>query len=158
MDQGLATLSTPAPTSEERNWAMAAHLSALIAIVGFPFGHVIGPLVVYLAKGNESPFVGGHARASINYQLTVTLGAIVVVIVGLALFAGLVGFAAMTSPHGSDSDAGTAVGVGVMALWGCAIFAVLVFVVLSVIFIIMGTIAASEGRPYVYPFAFKFLR
>jgi uncharacterized Tic20 family protein len=52
--------------AQERNWAMAAHLSALVAIAGLPFGHVIGPLVVYLIKGHESEFVAAHARASLN--------------------------------------------------------------------------------------------
>ena len=30
--------------AQERNWAMAAHLSALVAVAGLPFGHIVGPL------------------------------------------------------------------------------------------------------------------
>jgi uncharacterized Tic20 family protein len=32
------------------------------------------------------------------------------------------------------------------------------FIIVSIIFIIMGTMAAGAGRPYTYPFAIKFLR
>ena len=63
----------------DRNWAMAAHLSALAAIAGLPFGHVVGPLVVFLIKARDSEFVAAHARASLNYQLTLSLGLIVAV-------------------------------------------------------------------------------
>ncbi len=64
---------------------MAAHLSALVAIAGLPFGHVLGPLVVYLIKGNESEFVGEHARASLNYQITVSVAVAVLLVVFLSI-------------------------------------------------------------------------
>src|SRR5579871_3396548 len=70
--------------SQERNWAMAAHLSALAAVAGLPFGHVLGPLIVYLIKGHESEFVGEHARASLNYQITVSILGLIGVIVAVA--------------------------------------------------------------------------
>jgi len=36
--------------------------------------------------------------------------------------------------------------------------AVLLLLLFSLIFIIAGTVAASQGRPYTYPFAIRFLR
>jgi hypothetical protein len=82
-------------SSEERNWGMAAHLSALVAIAGLPFGHVLGPLIVYLVKGHESEFVASHAKASLNYQITMSIVGIVGV---LALIGVAVGFA-VTNPN-----------------------------------------------------------
>jgi uncharacterized protein len=140
-------------TSEERSWAMAAHLSALIAVAGFPFGHVIGPLVVYLIKGHESPFVAEHARASLNYQLTISLAGLVAILVGICIFFGFL-FAAASQRH----TAGNAAALGLMGFWvgiGAIVVAVLL---LSLIFIIMGSVAASAGRPYTYPFAIRFVR
>ena len=86
-------------SSEERNWGMAAHLSALVAVAGLPFGHVLGPLIVYLIKGHESEFVASHAKASLNYQITMSIVGIVgmLVLVGFGL-----GFAA-TSPFQDTS-------------------------------------------------------
>jgi uncharacterized Tic20 family protein len=142
-------------TTEERSWAMAAHLAALIAVAGFPFGHVIGPLVVYLIKGNESPFVGEHARASLNYQLTVSLLGLAAIIVGAVVFFAWVVIAAATSSHSEGSGAAAISFVGLWILAGAIVVAVLL---LSLVFIIMGAVAASAGRPYHYPFAIRFVR
>jgi uncharacterized Tic20 family protein len=55
---------------EERNWGVAAHLSALIGGFVVPFGNFIGPLVVYLQNKNSRPFATEHAKASLNFQIT----------------------------------------------------------------------------------------
>jgi uncharacterized protein len=142
-------------TSEERGWAMAAHLSALIAFAGLPFGHVIGPLVVYLIKGHESPFVGEHARASLNYQLTVSLVGFGVLLVGIAVFFAFALAAATQSSHSAGSAAAA---FGFVGLWVLIAAVVLFIMLLSLIFIIMGSVAASSGREYRYPFAIRFIR
>jgi uncharacterized protein len=130
---------------------MAAHLSALVAIAGLPFGHVLGPLIVYLIKGHESEFVGEHARASLNYQITISVFAIVAAIIAVAATLGFV------APMSSASDS-TAAGFNLVALWIAFAIAVLIVVLASILFIILGTLAASEGRAYTYPFAIRFLR
>lgn len=134
---------------------MAAHLAALIAVAGLPFGHVIGPLVVYLIKGHESPFVAEHARASLNYQLTISLVGLLAILAGICVFFVLIFGAAAQPPH---STASQATALGFVGLW-VMIFALVVAVMLfSLIFIIMGSVAASSGRLYNYPFAIRFVR
>ncbi|WP_257447408.1 DUF4870 domain-containing protein [Archangium lipolyticum] len=62
---------SPAPTADEKTWGMIAHLSALVAsVVGFPF---LGPLIVMLTKGKESPWVEQHAKEALNFQITATV-------------------------------------------------------------------------------------
>lgn len=129
---------------------MAAHLSALVAVAGLPFGHVLGPLVVYLVKGHESEFVGEHARASLNYQITISLLAILAVIVALAATFGFI------VPL-SNAESTTA-GFNLAALWIAFGVGSLIAVLASILFVILGTLAASEGRTYNYPFAIRFLR
>jgi uncharacterized protein len=41
------------PSSEQRQWAMFAHLSALIGLI-VPFGNVLGPLVIWLVQKDGS--------------------------------------------------------------------------------------------------------
>lgn len=136
--------------AQERNWAMAAHLSALVAVAGLPFGHVLGPLVVYLVRGHESEFVGEHARASLNYQLTISLASVVAAIVAAVVVLGyIIPLSSSTSATTSLNFAEFWIGIGI---------AVLVVFLASILFIILGTLAASEGRPYTYPFAIRFLR
>ena len=63
---------TPA---DERTWGGAAHWSALIAsLVVLAF---LGPLLVLLVKGNDSPFVRRQAVESLNFQLTILVAALV---------------------------------------------------------------------------------
>jgi len=130
---------------------MAAHLSALAAIAGLPFGHVLGPLIVYLVKGHESEFVGQHARASLNYQITVSIFAIVGILVFIAI---ALGFAFSSSSRSEE----TGFAVGFFGIWIAIAIGALLLFLFSIIFIIMGTVAANEGRPYTYPFAIRFLR
>ena len=130
---------------------MAAHISsALVAIAGLPFGHVVGPLIVYLIKGHESEFVAEHARASLNYQITIS---IVMIVGGLAAAGAMIGTTVAAS-GASDTEHSAGIVVTAVAI-GIAFLLVLLF---SLIFIIAGTLAASEGRPYNYPFAIRFLR
>ena len=139
------------PATLERNWAMAAHLSALVAVAGMPFGHVLGPLVVYLIKGHESEFVGEHARASLNYQISISVFAIVAIIIAAAATLGFI------IPMSSSADS-SVTGFNLAALWIGVGVAALLTVLASILFIILGTLAASEGRSYTYPFAIRFLR
>mgnify|MGYP000117837879 CR=1 FL=1 len=61
---------------EQRTWAMFCHLSALAGLL-FPFGSVIGPLIVWLVKKEEMPLVAEHGRKSLNFQLTMMIAYIV---------------------------------------------------------------------------------
>jgi len=72
--------------SDERNWAMAAHLGSFLA-AWFALG-LLAPLAVLLLKGNESAFVRRHAVESLNFQINALVYTVVLV---LLLFA-LVGF------------------------------------------------------------------
>ena len=59
-------------TESERNWAMFCHLSAFAGFF-FPFGGVIGPLICWLSKRDESVWVYLNGRDSLNFQLSVLL-------------------------------------------------------------------------------------
>lgn len=62
------------PTSEERNWAMIAHLAGLASYLGvIPFASIIGPLIVWLLKKDSSAFVDEHGKESLNFQITMSI-------------------------------------------------------------------------------------
>ena len=81
--------------ADERLWGGAAHWSAIVAmVVALAF---LGPLLVLLLKGNDSPFVRRQATESLNFQITILAAALVsgvllVVAVGFVLLP-LVGLA-----------------------------------------------------------------
>ena len=56
----------------ERNWAMLCHLSAFAGYF-FPFGGIIGPLICWLTRKDESQWVDQNGKQSMNFQLSITL-------------------------------------------------------------------------------------
>ena len=64
--------------SQERTWGMLCHLSALATFV-FPLGNIIGPLVVWLIKKDESAFVDDQGKESLNFQISFTIYCIIAV-------------------------------------------------------------------------------
>lgn len=68
----------PTPKTDPAfSWGMLCHLTALSLFLGIPFGNLIGPLIVWLLKKDEMPFVEDQGKESLNFQITVTiLGAI----------------------------------------------------------------------------------
>ncbi|MEN8235405.1 MAG: DUF4870 domain-containing protein [Actinomycetota bacterium] len=51
-------------SSESRGWAAAAHL---VPLIGFGF---IAPLVIWLMKRDEDPFIEYHGREALNFQIS----------------------------------------------------------------------------------------
>jgi len=74
---------TYTPDSDERVLAILSHILAIVPGVGF-----LGPLVIYLVKKNESPFVAANAKESLNFQLTIIILYVILLItlIGVLLF------------------------------------------------------------------------
>ena len=64
------------PSAEERQWAMFAHLSALVGVI-IPLGSIIGPLVIWLIKKDTMPFVNDQGKEALNFNITVGIAAVV---------------------------------------------------------------------------------
>jgi uncharacterized Tic20 family protein len=64
--------AAPMTDAQARQWALLAHLSAIAA--SFAFGLTfLGPLVIYLVKKDENPFVAEHAREALNFNIILTI-------------------------------------------------------------------------------------
>ena len=81
------------PTENERTWGMLAHLSALAGLVMPLIGIVLGPLVVWLARRDESEFVAAHAKEALNFNISVLLGALACMLLMLVFIGFLLGTA-----------------------------------------------------------------
>lgn len=55
--------------SEERTWGMLAHLASMTGYLT-AIGFIVGPLVVWLIKKDESDFVDDQGKESLNFQIT----------------------------------------------------------------------------------------
>ena len=94
----VAPTDTELPEVSVRNIAMAVHLSALIAWVGVPFGHIIGPLIVWLTQKDKSDFIDRAGRESLNFQLSITIYSLLAFILCF-IFIGLLLLAAIFVRH-----------------------------------------------------------
>jgi uncharacterized protein len=119
--------------ADRKNWAMAAHLSALIAIVGIP--SLIGPLVVWLAKKDSDAFVAAHSVHALNFNISV----LIYTIVGTIAF-GIFGLVTL--------------GIGLLLAIPVVIIALIVWLVL----VIQGGLAASRGEQFRYPMTIDFVK
>lgn len=76
--------------SDARNWAMFCHLAALIGFLGNGIGLIAGPLVVWLIKREDHPFIDEQGKEALNFQITMLIaffvsGILVFVGIGLLL-------------------------------------------------------------------------
>lgn len=107
----------PPANRDDNLWAMAAHLSIF-------FAPLLGPILVLVLRGGQSPFAADHAREALNMHATLAI------------------------------EAMAAVAFSVVTLGIGAVVAVPVAVVVGTVYTLLGlvaTIRANEGQAYRYP-------
>ena len=123
-------------STEERKWAMAAHLCGLLWLAGgsglifFPFGGLVlftmlGPLIIWLSKGQSMPFVAEQAKESLNFQITVLLLGLAFLVLALVL-------------------------IGFVLLW--------ILGLVNLVLVIIAAVQVSDGKPYRYPFCLRLVK
>ena len=70
-DEGQAPPATE-PSADERNLAMICHLLVFCGSV-VPLGNFLGPLVLWLMKKDESPFLDYHGKECLNFQISLVI-------------------------------------------------------------------------------------
>ena len=75
---------------DSKLWGMLCHLTALSLFIGIPFGNLIGPLVIWLIKKDQYPFVDDQGKEALNFQISMTIyGAVsailVLILIGIPL-------------------------------------------------------------------------
>jgi uncharacterized protein len=85
-----------APPRDECQWAMLCHLSAMLMYLTV-IGGFIAPLIIWLMKRDEMPFVRDQGRETLNFQITTLLalcvgGLLAIVLVGFVVIAAVLLF------------------------------------------------------------------
>lgn len=65
-----------------RNLAVLCHLFGLLGLI-VPPGNVVGPLLIWLLKKEEHPFIEDQGREALNFQITFTIALMVSVFLAL---------------------------------------------------------------------------
>ena len=127
---------TGAPSAEERQWAMFAHLSALLGALltgvwGGGWGCFIGPLVIWLVKKDTMPFVNDQGKEALNFNITVAIAFVVLFLLSVMTF-----------------------GIGL-------IIAIPLWIIIGIgwlVCTIIAAIKANEGVLYRYPFTLRLIK
>ncbi len=112
-----------------RDWAMVAHLSALVGLLGNGIGFVLGPLVVWLWKRDDHEYIREQALEALNFQITMFIGIAAAIVLMLTLV-GIV--------------------VGILLL--------IVIGVMCVVMPIVAAVQAKRGVHYRYPFTLRLVK
>ena len=124
--------SEPAVDATDRQWAIGLHLSALLGFAGPHLLNVIGPLIIWLIKKKDSPYLDSVGKRVVNFQISYSLyGFVAITLFGLLWWA-VIGFIFLP------------------------IYAVIA--VAWLIFTILGAVKESNGETYEYPFVIKFFQ
>lgn len=125
----LPSGSTPVPSSrEERTWGMLCHLAGLLLLVGIPLANVLGPLVVWLIKKEQYPFVDDQGKESLNFQISVFI---------YVLIAGALTLTVVLAP------------ITIPLLIALAIF--------DIVMTIIAAMKANDGIAYRYPLTIRLI-
>lgn len=109
------------PEADEKMMSMLAHI--LGAVTSF-----LGPLVIWLIKKDESPFVNDQGKEALNFQITIVIGYVVAMILSFIPFVGCV-----------------------------TMLLVPALGITSLVFGILGGLDANKGNAYRYPFALRLI-
>jgi uncharacterized Tic20 family protein len=115
---------TSTASSSVRTWCVLAHATALLGFVVPWIFHILGPLIVWLAKRGDSAEIDAHGKESLNFQISMLIYSIVAGVLCLVL----VGFVLLFILH-----------------------------ILNVVFVIVASIQASEGKVYRYPLSIRLI-
>ncbi|MGV8884901.1 MAG: DUF4870 domain-containing protein [Microbacteriaceae bacterium] len=119
--------AAPLSTAEDNQWASFAHLGGILSF--------LPSLIIWLVFKDRGAFTNQEAKEALNFQITVTIGQIVIAIINSILLVVTVGFWGLIS-------------------W---IFPLALFIV-TVIFCVQGFIKAKDGVAYRYPFALRLIK
>ena len=64
---------------------MLCHATALAGFFVPWAGHILGPLIVWLAKRNDSPEINEHGKESLNFQISMLIYNVIAAVLCLVL-------------------------------------------------------------------------
>jgi uncharacterized protein len=78
--------------SDVRLWNVLCHATALAGFFVPWAGHILGPLIIWLAKRGDSPEIDEHGKESLNFQISMLIynviaGVLCLILIGFVILA-----------------------------------------------------------------------
>ena len=83
-------METSTSSPNVRTWNVLCHATALAGFFVPWAGHILGPLIVWLAKRNDSPEIDEYGKESLNFQISMLIynviaGVLCLVLIGFVI-------------------------------------------------------------------------
>jgi len=127
---GAPTGLVSAESPDAKTMGMLAHL--LVIFTGF-----IGPLIIWLVKKDQSPFVNQQGKEALNWGITITIAFVAVFVLS---------FLVVWIPF-----------IGCVS-WMLSCLIVPAIGVCNIVFGILSTITVNKGQPYRYPVCIRLIK
>ena len=116
---------------DTRMWAMFCHLAGLAGfVIPVVISGIIGPLIVWLIKREEHPFIDEQGKEAVNFQISMSLYTVI------GVFACIV----------------TCVGVFLIPFFLPVIY------IINLVFLLIAAVKANNGEYYRYPICIRFIK
>src|SRR6059058_1963168 len=77
--------TTSSSATSVQTWCVLAHATALVGFLVPLAGHIVGPLIVWLAKRVDSAEIDAHGKESLNFQLSMLIYNLIAAVLCLVL-------------------------------------------------------------------------
>lgn len=149
-------------TTTEKNIATFTHLSTLTQYF-IPFGNYIFPIILWSSKKESSEFVDHHGKQVLNFQLSLLLYSLVLILIAvptflITLFRNIPFEAVINDQDFVFKNFNLDGNIGMLTV---GIVAVLLFFFLKIVeffLIIYASIKTSNGEKYNYPITIPFIK
>jgi len=132
----------------DRQWAMSAHVAALVLALltswTAGFAGMLAAGAIWLLKRDESPFVAAHAREAFNFNLSMFLYACAVCVIGVLLLGATV----------------LTLGLGLILTLPAGLVLLVAIASIAVMWLVCSVVAAVRawnGEDYRYPLTLRLL-
>ena len=137
---------------DDKTWGTLVHLGGIIGqVIIAGVGNMLGALIIWLMRRNESSFVDREGKEALNFQITISIIQVIIMLInGLQWGIWTFGRALSGDMIFNFPD------------WQFRFFSLsgLLHVVwlLNVVFSIVAAVTANKGRHYRYPLSFRLVK
>ncbi len=149
-------------TTNNKNLATFTHLSTLSQYC-IPFGNYIFPILIWSSNKNKSEFIDFNGKQTLNFQLSMFLYSLVLVMIAIPIFLITVfsNISFDTIINDGDFMRNHFSVENITGIVIVAIMAIILFVSLKVaefFLIIYASVKASNGEKFEYPLTIPFIK
>lgn len=130
--------------NKDTTWGVLSHFSAFLGLIA-PLGNILGPLLIWLLKKEESKYIEQNAKNSLNFQITITLTIIFMIFLRFLVTDFLLHIFAIR------------LHIFVSIFPPILTSLVILLIIIDFIFIIIASVRASNSKIYNYPINTNFV-